>query len=125
MENLHKLEKAVRPEAGTSMDEIRNCLEPTYTHLTEHFRLEEKDGFLDDLRRCNPRFERITLELFNEHRDLMWSINEIRGEILTESRVNEDLREKIQTWIGQVRRHERRETDLIQEAVDTDIGTKD
>jgi hypothetical protein len=125
MENLRQLEEIVRAGTETNMQALRSLLSTTYSHVCEHFRLEEKEGFTDETLRRQPRLLRIAEELFEEHRDMRQKLDSLHGEANMASRLNFELRNMILAWIKQIRRHEIRENDLIQDAMDSDIGTQD
>ncbi len=125
MEDLGRLDETVHQNAETTLTALRTCLGRTYTHLCQHFRLKEYDGFLDDLQEREPRFGRIAQELFAEHRQLRQSLDSLHGEAVVAVRVDDALRGKVRQWIAALRRHETREDDLIQDAVDLDIAGQD
>lgn len=123
--DLRKLATAIDAGSDTAIDDLRAVLSATYTHLCEHFRFEEQDGFMDELRERDPRLERSAEELLDEHRTLRQSLDALHGEAIVASRLDHRLRERIAEWIARVRRHEVRENDLMQDAVDADFGAMD
>jgi hypothetical protein len=125
MEDLSRLDEAVHEGFERNLPALRSLLGATYTQVCEHFRLEEKDGFLDNLEEREPRFARIAQELIDEHRELRQSLDALHGDAIVATRVDDALRERVRKWIAEVRRHETRENDLIQDAVDSDVAAED
>jgi DNA-binding transcriptional ArsR family regulator len=123
--DLRKLEEAVRPSEGENPKELLARLGATRTHITEHFRFEEQNGYLDAVRQREPRLERIIQQLAEEHRQLEQSLDTLVGEAQVAATLGESLRQEIQAWVERVRRHEARENDLVQDAFNLDIGAED
>lgn len=125
LRDLRRLQDLVRPDSPVSLAELRNRLGATYTHVCEHFRLEEANGYMDDLVKDQPRLQRITQQLGDEHRDLRQSLDVLHGEANVASQVDDDLREKIRKWIERLLHHETQENDLVQDAIDSDFAAQD
>jgi iron-sulfur cluster repair protein YtfE (RIC family) len=123
--DLQKLEEVLGPASRTSPAALCSCLGATHTHLTEHFRFEEQTGYMDALREQQPRLEHAISQLVQEHRQLTQRLAELRTEAGHAERLDDALREKIREWIRHVLLHEAHENDLVQDAVNLDIGTKD
>jgi hypothetical protein len=125
LDDLRRLEDAARPSAEEGLEGLRARLAATRAHLAEHFRFEEEDGYLDAVRQSEPRLERAVEHLAEEHRSLMQTLDALlalaRGAAPPEDRLREGLRQ----WVKEVRKHEARENDLVQDAFTQDIGTKD
>lgn len=125
LRDLRKLQDLVRSDSTASLAELRGRLGATYTHVCEHFRLEEQDGYVDKLAENEPRLGRVAQQLGEEHRELRHSLDALHGEAIVASRVDNDLCEKIRKWIDRLMRHERRENDLMQDAIDLDFAAQD
>jgi hypothetical protein len=93
--------------------------------LTEHFGYEEQKGYMDVVRKREPRLERAIQQLAEEHGQLRQSLDGLIGQAGTATGLNDNLRELIREWIERVRRHEIRENDLVQDAFNLDIGAED
>lgn len=93
--------------------------------MCEHFRLEEENGYMDTVRQRTPRLERAVQQLAEEHRVLGGLLGSLLGRARTATTVNPALGEEVRDWIRQVRQHELRENDLIQDAFTLDIGAGD
>jgi hypothetical protein len=78
-----------------------------------------------DVRKREPRFERVVQELEEEHRELRQSLDALHGEATHATKVDDALRARIREWIERARRHETRETDLVQDAFDWDVAAED
>jgi hypothetical protein len=125
LEDLTRLEEAARPTSGEGLAELRARLDATRAHLDEHFRFEEHDGYMDAVRKWEPRLERAIQQLAEEHRQL----ERLLAMLLKDARVATDrdarLQEEVRQWTQAVRQHESRENDLIQTAFNLDIGAED
>jgi hypothetical protein len=123
--DLQELKKAVRPFAAESLQELRARLRAAHAHITDHFRLEEHNGYMDIVRKREPRLERAIRELAEEHCLLTESLDALLMQAKAAENLEDTLREGIREWIKRVRRHEIRENDIIQDAFDLDIGPED
>jgi hypothetical protein len=125
MEDLHKLEQVVQPTSSATLSEVRARLGATRTHITEHFRFEEENGYMDTVRTREPRLEREVQWLAEEHRELARSLEALVGDAAAAQRLEDRLRHGVTEWIKRVRQHESRENDLFQDAFNLDIGPED
>jgi hemerythrin-like domain-containing protein len=97
----------------------------TRDHLATHFRFEEKDGYMDAVRKREPHFEHAVSRLGIEHGQIMQSLD---GLVNRASRVevpDDRLRQDVLHWLDRLRNHEHRENELVQEALNTDFGAGD
>lgn len=125
LEDLRKMDEAVHPTAGEGLAELRARLDATRRHITEHFRFEEQNGYMDAVRKREPRFERSIDQLAEEHRRLAQSLDALIGEAKAATSPTDVLREQAREWVGRVRQHEVRENDLVQNAFNLDMGPED
>jgi hypothetical protein len=123
--DLGLLEEAARPASGEGTTELRARLGATRTHVVEHFRFEEENGYLDAVRQREPRLERAVQQLADDHRRLARSLDALVEEARAAARLDDTFRGKVRAWMEQLRQHEVRENDLIQDAFNTDIGAED
>jgi hypothetical protein len=123
--DLRELEQAVRPDSGESLVGLRARLGATHAHVTEHFRFEEEDGYMDAVRKREPRLERSVQQLAEEHAQLRRLLEAIIGGAGAAASLGDALREEIRGWTECVRRHEARENDLVQGAFNLDISAGD
>src|SRR5262245_55234372 len=124
-EELRRLEEAARPGPGEGPAALAARLSATRAHLAEHFRLDEHDGYMDAVREREPSLEKRVQELAEEHRGLMQSLDARLRRAGAAGGVGDLFRGAVRAWVKRVRRHEARETDLIQEAFTVDVGPED
>jgi hypothetical protein len=124
LEDLRKLAQAARPGSAEGLPELCARLAVTQAHLLEHFRFEEHNGYMDAVRKREPRLERAVQDLAEEHGQLARSLAELLGRAGATS-PDDGVRQAVLDWVERVRRHEGRESALVQEAFGTDIGAED
>jgi hypothetical protein len=125
LDDLRKLDQAARQAARGGTTALRAQLRLTRAHLAEHFRYEERDGYMGALRQREPRLERRIAGLADEHGRLMQSLQALIREAGAAGAGDDGLGKKIRAWLRRVRRHEACENQLVQEAFNTDIGAED
>jgi uncharacterized membrane-anchored protein YhcB (DUF1043 family) len=123
--DLRALDEAVRLAAQESLADLRTHLETTRCHLTQHFAFEEQNGYLDSVLKLQPHLGRAVQHLLEEHRKLSASLGAIAAEAGSAPALSEGLREQVRAWVKQVRRHERRENSLVQDAFTIDLTAED
>ena len=123
--DLRGLKQAVRPFSEEGLGELRTRLGAAHAHIAEHFRFEEQNGYMDAVRKREPRLERTIQQLVEEHGQLRRSLDALIGEATAATSLGDTLREEIREWIERVRQHEIRENDLVQDAFNLDIGGED
>ena len=96
--------------------------------LAQYFRLEEEDGYMDQVPRRDPSAVRAFTGLMAERSRLMQSL----GTIIEASKSNDfrlseidSIRGMITDWIRALRQYETRKNVLTEDAFDQDIGDKD
>lgn len=125
MDDLGNLETAVRPGSSQSTAEIRAELGRTQAHITKHFLSEERGGYMDAVRKREPRFEHVIQELREEHQALASAMESLIQHANAASVPDKPLCEEITKWIASLRHHESRENQLVQEAFGLDINAED
>jgi len=125
LKDLQALEQAVPPVSGESVVKLRHRLSVLRADLVEHFRFEERDGYMAQVRKQAPRLERVIEELSLEHRQLLHCLDTLAGQVGVADNVNDKIAEGVRDWIAQVRQHENRENDVVQDAFNLDIGAED
>ena len=123
--DLRVLEQSARPSSGEGLAELRARLGATQTHVTEHFRFEEQNGYMEAVLKREPRLERAIQQLAEEHHSLAQSLAVLIEQARAATSLDDPLREGVREWVERVRRHETRETDLVQDAYNLDIGAED
>ena len=125
LRDLKALEVIARRASTSGPEALRARLEAMRAHIIEHFRFEEEDGYMDAVRRLEPRLERAIEQLAEEHRQLLDSLDALRTEIATLPSANEAVATKVSAWVQKLQKHEARENHLMQDAFGLDIGTTD
>jgi hypothetical protein len=124
LRDLHGLEAAGRAEAQTSPAEMGMRLRRTRAHLTDHFRFEEQNGYLDVVLRRDPNRERTVERLHDDHRRLAEELERLL-EDTAEQRPGDALLAKVRAWVESVRDHEARENALVQDAFNVEPVAED
>jgi hypothetical protein len=114
--DLQQLEAAVRPEAGETPSGLGARLGKLQTHLADHFRFEEQDGYMAAILKEEPRFAPVVQELLGEHRQIAQTLDALIRELPTVQGLPAGFAERLRAWVKQVRHHEARENHLVQEA---------
>jgi hemerythrin-like domain-containing protein len=126
LDDLSKLEEAARAPAEEGAVELHAELGRIHQHVTAHFRFEEQDGYMEPMRKREPRLERKIQHLGAEHRRLTQSLEALLGEARTATNLTDpSFREKVRAWVEQVRDHETRENQVVQDAFNLDISAED
>jgi hypothetical protein len=124
LRDMKELEMVGRRASSNGLETLRARLEATRVHLVEHFRFEEESGYMEAVRKLEPRLERAVAQLAEEHIQLLNSLDALRGEIAPMPRANEAVAAKVTAWVQKVRQHEARENHLVQDAFGLDIGAE-
>jgi hemerythrin-like domain-containing protein len=123
--DLQKLEDAVHDGAATDLGALRARLGVTRSHVIEHFHFEEMNGYMDAVRKREPRLERQVEALADEHRQLGQMLDSLTWQVGSATQLNDPLRGEIRAWIERLRQHEARENRFIQEVFNQDISAED
>lgn len=104
---------------------IEQTLDRLCASIDREFALMESNGYLSEVLEERPSWDHIVSELRETHDELRGDLREIR-ELLsapkTRRRVTRRHREQFEAWMQKFLQHKRRETDLIQDALATDLG---
>lgn len=123
--DLRELEQAVCPSREEGLAELHARLGAAHAHITKHFRFEEQNGYMDAVRKREPRLERTVLHLAEEHRQLAQALDALVQEAETAVGPDSGFDERIRAWVDRLRQHEARENELFQNAFNLDIGAED
>lgn len=104
---------------------LRTSLLKARQDLINHFRLEEENGYLDEVLKKDPRLEQTLAKLEREHGKLLQELDDILAQLEYPQPDPEPLQRQVRLWIHNVRGHEIRENDLIQDAFVHDLGAGD
>jgi hypothetical protein len=125
MDDLRQLEEAAGLHADKGLHELRARTETTRTHIAEHFRCEEQDGYMAALRKREPRLEHVIQQLAQEHRELLQDLDAVAQDAQAATNLSTTMRGKLKTWVKRVRQHEAHENDLVQNAYNLDLAAED
>jgi hypothetical protein len=125
LEDLRKLRTAARATAEGPPAGLVAALDAVRADTRKHFRFEEENGYLAAVLDVHPHLARTVQRLQGEHAQLLQSLEEIITESRTASALTDELRKKVFDWMDRVRRHERSENVLVQDAFSLDIGAED
>ena len=111
--------------SGLGLPALRTSLLKARQDLKNHFGLEEENGYLDEVRKREPCLEQTLTKLVGEHSKLLKQLDDILARLeYPQPEINE-LQRQVRLWIHDVRGHELRENDLIQDAFVHDLGSGD
>jgi hypothetical protein len=125
LKDLRQLEEEARTGSRESLAELRDRLAATRTDITDHFRFEETNGYMDRVRKREPRLDREIDRLGEEHRELGEALRHLIQQAETTTNLTSAFQKEILGWIERVRLHEARENDLVQDAFNLDMGPED
>jgi hypothetical protein len=99
--------------------DLAPCLGGVRARLVEHFRLEE-GGYLAAILSRRPYLDATIRALIAEHAELLRALDALR-EAGTAPAADAGLCDEVARWLGRVRRHERREDRLVEDAFLVDL----
>ena len=123
--DLLQLDESVRLGSGEGQSELSARLEKLRTHLIDHFRFEEQDGYMAPLLKEEPRIGPVVQELLDEHRQLAEALDALLHEVSAVQSLREGFPERVRAWVKHVRQHESRENSLVQEVYYSSGATGD
>jgi hypothetical protein len=123
--NLKKVEALVQPQTVASLLTVVKQLAATKSHLGDHYGSEEQGGWMDAIRRQEPRFSHTVEHLQAQRRELVHSLETLIEEAEAARELDYPLRKKIGRWVQRVRENEACETDLLEETLEADLGAGD
>jgi hypothetical protein len=125
LEDLRILEILARSPEKEGRNEVGTHLEAVREHLTRHFRFEEEHGYMEGLRKRDPRLDRAIDQLLGEHRSLAQSLEALCAEAEAAPSLDESFCDRVRAWVGAVRAHEARENLFVEDAYNVDIAAED
>jgi len=125
LDDISELERVVGPTVRAEIASLLDRLIATQAHVVKHFQFEERNGYMDEIRKHEPRLERTIQQLEDEHGQLATSLSEIIGDVTKSAEVGDALRAKVKRWIGNLRGHESRENQLVLDVFNRDEAAED
>jgi hypothetical protein len=125
LEDVRTLEIVVSPPARQGPAQVAGCLEVLREHISEHFRFEEQDGYMEAVRQRQPNREREMNQLQDEHVLLARSLDDLITEARAAREMADSFRASVRAWVERVRQHEVHENRLVQEAFNQDVSAED
>ena len=121
--DLEELEAATSFPSTAMPARFAQHLRRVRRHLMEHFRFEERDGYMTAVRKREPQRDRDINHLLQEHRQLAHALDTL---IEQASPGREGVpADQVRAWIGQVRLHETHENALVEEVFNRDLIAAD
>jgi hypothetical protein len=96
-----------------------------HTHVTSHFAVEERNGWMDQALKREPRLDHAIRAVHEEHLELVHSLGTLIDEAEAVEELDEAFRDKLRRWIHRVRDHEARENEILEDAFVEDLGAGD
>jgi len=125
LKHLHGLEQAVATPSREEPARMIPRLETLREHLTQHFRFEEENGYMDVVRRREPHREREINQLQEEHRELAQTLAALLAEAGKARHLHDTFAEKVRAWVKRIRHHESHENDLVLDTFNRDTSAED
>lgn len=121
--HLREVEQIVAPPITTEkLPEVRIRLKAVFGLVAEHFRLEEKDGYMKAVKEQDQRFESDLQCMRDEHRELKRDLENLVEDAEALPVIDGTFSTNFNAWHERFRKHEESEIDLVQEAFDVDVG---
>jgi hypothetical protein len=125
LQRLAHLEGAIESANGATVaDHLRAIQE----HLLQHFRFEERDGYMKHVLERAPHLHRKVGSLLAEHAEMAQDLVTLIGAAAPMSNntpLSGAFRHRVRQLLSKIRVHEAHETDLVQEAANEELGTED
>jgi len=125
MTHLLNLEEMTDSSSGADGRALGACLTSLRSNLDEHFRFEERNGYMDAVLARAPQMARQVEGLREEHAEMRQSLIALAAQARKARSVDDELRQKVRDWVAKVRNHERRENLLVEDTFNRDLGAKD
>ncbi len=92
---------------------VAERLKATAGNIARHFAFEEQNGYMNLVRKREPRYEQTIQELIVEHAELADSLSTLITRAEACAVVDGSLQQDLQGWIKRVREHEYQENELL------------
>ncbi len=125
LKDLIDLEEVARSSLHMNAAEMCSRLVKTRTHITDHFRFEEHNGYMNATLQREPNLARLIEHLHDEHHQIAAALDDLIEQTRTRQHPEEAFRAQVCSWIERLRRHETHENTLVQDAFNVDLGSED
>lgn len=125
MRDLRHIEEMLCAGDRVLPAELRYRLTELRAHVSEHFRFEEEDGYMEAVLEREPSLERTVRQLREEHGRLARSLETLIEEAGRTGSLDEAYREQVWSWIRDIRHHEAMENRFVQDAFNQDADAED
>jgi hypothetical protein len=124
-EDLAALDGSISATGSRNLAQVHARLVAAEVDVDQHFRFEEVNGYMDTVRKREPRLEHTVQQLADEHRQLRVGLRFLVERAGSAGTLDDGLRTEVAAWIERLERHEARENELVQNAFNLDIGAED
>ena len=124
-DNIGVIDGLLNEPAGLRPADLGKRLESLQHTLLEHFRFEEKDGYLDNVVKGRPHLDKPVARLLEEHARLARDLTGLIEETGRMQSTTPEFTARAKHWIAALLDHETRENLLVEDAFTRDEGTKD
>ncbi len=125
LENLRQLDEEAALVQAKRQASLVLRLEKTRADVTEHFRLEEKGGYMEAVRKHEPRLVPTIDKLAQEHRELAQALDSLCVQARAANAVDDVFREALRRWVARLHGHEQRENEVMQAVYNQDVAAED
>ena len=125
---LEQLKDLISAPDDTTAMALSALLDEVQGRCQAHFVFEERDGYMVEVRERQPNLSGSLDALQAEHPTLISELAAIRDAVQAEPKLqqlDQEIAPRIRAWLASMRSHEHRETRIVQEAFNTDIGVGD
>ena len=125
MKDVEGLEKALGGDQPAAAGDLVRKLTTLRTHVLQHFRFEEQDGYMDAVSSRMPHKGKVVKELLDEHKAMADDLDGLIESARSARAVDASFGGRLRAWIAAMRKHETRENLLVEDAFCQDVGNKD
>ena len=125
LKDLGRLERMLVASTDMTVLNMLNQLTATHSQITDHFGVEEQNGWMEEVGKQEPRLQHAIQNLHDEHRQLVQALDTLMEDLEAKEKVDDVCRQKVARWIERVRAHESRENELLEDAFVEDLGAGD
>ncbi len=118
---LQELENLASKQSASGSEGLHTLLTDVRHFLGEHFRFEEQNGYMSTVLKEKPFLERSVQKLYEEHGQLRQALDALITETDVLNKREAVLRERIQRWVKEVRHHESKENELVEDAFNQEV----